>query len=121
MKLRVADCVADCVPLAIPQSPEWQHIGNQINAAFIFARADFVNVHHYLGLRGNRLTMTAAAAARRIVQYSLKEGTPYVLVPLTGMHSVEINTATLTASNVRFIRSVIQSQSAVSRKACRIS
>jgi hypothetical protein len=24
---------------------EWQRIRNQINAAFIFARADFVNVH----------------------------------------------------------------------------
>ena len=29
----------------IPQATEWQHIGNQIDAAFIFARADFVNVH----------------------------------------------------------------------------
>jgi hypothetical protein len=27
-----------------PQPPEWQHIGNQIEAAFILARADFVNV-----------------------------------------------------------------------------
>jgi hypothetical protein len=29
----------------IPQATKWQHIGNQINAAMIFARADFVNVH----------------------------------------------------------------------------
>jgi aminomuconate-semialdehyde/2-hydroxymuconate-6-semialdehyde dehydrogenase len=29
---------------ALPQPTEWQHIGNQINAAFIFARADFKNV-----------------------------------------------------------------------------
>jgi hypothetical protein len=27
------------------QPTEWQHIGDQIEAAFIFARADFVNVH----------------------------------------------------------------------------
>jgi hypothetical protein len=25
---------------------EWQHIGNQISAAMIFARADFVNVRY---------------------------------------------------------------------------
>ena len=42
--LRVSDCVADCVRLAIPQPTEWQRIGNQIDAAMIFARADFVNV-----------------------------------------------------------------------------
>ena len=42
-KLRVANCILDCIRLAIPQPTEWQHIGNQINAALIFARADFVN------------------------------------------------------------------------------
>ena len=31
--------------IAIPQPTEWQHIGNQIDAAMIFARADFVNVN----------------------------------------------------------------------------
>ena len=41
----VADCVADCVWLAVPEATERQRIGNQIDAAFIFARADFVNVH----------------------------------------------------------------------------
>jgi hypothetical protein len=44
-KLRIADCVAGCVWFAVPQSTEWQRIGNQINAAMIFAWADFVNVH----------------------------------------------------------------------------
>src|SRR6266566_3555879 len=34
----VLDCVADCVLFAIPQPVEWQHIGNQIDAAMIFAR-----------------------------------------------------------------------------------
>ena len=43
--LRVVDCVADRVRLAIPQATEWQRIGNQIDAAMIFARADFVGVH----------------------------------------------------------------------------
>jgi hypothetical protein len=36
VKLRVADCVADRVWLAIPQPAEWQRIGNQIDAATIF-------------------------------------------------------------------------------------
>jgi len=29
-----------------PQPTEWQHIGNQIHAAMIFARADFINVRN---------------------------------------------------------------------------
>ena len=37
-KLCVADYVADCIWLGIPQPAEWQHIGNKIDAAFIFAR-----------------------------------------------------------------------------------
>jgi hypothetical protein len=28
VKLRVADCVADCVWLAVPQPTEWQRIGD---------------------------------------------------------------------------------------------
>jgi len=40
--LRIADCI---IRRVIPQPTEWQHIGNQIDAALIFARADFVNVH----------------------------------------------------------------------------
>ena len=39
--LCVADCVADFVRLAIREPLEWQHIGNQIEPAIIFARADF--------------------------------------------------------------------------------
>jgi len=45
---RIPDCIDDRVELAVPQPPEWQRIGKQIDPAFIFARADFVNVH---GLR----------------------------------------------------------------------
>jgi hypothetical protein len=38
--------VFDCVELSgKPQPTERQRIGNQIDGAFIFARADFVNVH----------------------------------------------------------------------------
>ena len=42
--LRVADCVAERVRLAISQPTEWQRVGNEIDAAMIFARADLVNV-----------------------------------------------------------------------------
>jgi hypothetical protein len=42
---RLVDCVPDCIRFAVTaQATEWQRIGNQINAAMIFARADFVNV-----------------------------------------------------------------------------
>ena len=43
--LRVSDCIRDGIGIAIPQRAEWQHIGNQIDAAMITARAGFVNVH----------------------------------------------------------------------------
>jgi hypothetical protein len=43
-KLCVAGGVAGCVWLAIPQPAEWQRVGNQINAAIIFARPDFVKL-----------------------------------------------------------------------------
>jgi hypothetical protein len=33
-----------CARLAISQPTEWQRIRNQTHAAFVFARADFVNV-----------------------------------------------------------------------------
>ena len=39
------NAVANCVWLAVPEPTKWQRIGNQIDAAMIFARADFVNVH----------------------------------------------------------------------------
>jgi len=43
-KLRVTNCIADCIRLAIPQATEWQRIGNQIDTAMIFSRSDFVNM-----------------------------------------------------------------------------
>jgi hypothetical protein len=42
--LGVADCICDSIRLTVPEATEWQRIGNQIDAAFIFARADFVSV-----------------------------------------------------------------------------
>jgi len=36
--LRVSDCVCDCIRLAVQQPTEWQHLGNEIDAAMIFAR-----------------------------------------------------------------------------------
>ena len=42
--LCVSDCIAYSKRPVIPQTTEWQRIGNQIGAAMIFVRADFVNV-----------------------------------------------------------------------------
>jgi hypothetical protein len=42
--LSVVDCIADRIRLAVPQPTEWEHIGDQIDAAMIFTRSDFVNV-----------------------------------------------------------------------------
>ena len=38
--LRIADCVHSSIRLGIPQPTEWQHIGNQIDAAIIFTGSD---------------------------------------------------------------------------------
>jgi len=40
----VADCIVDCVWLAVPQPTEWQRIGDQIDAVMIFAGPQFVKV-----------------------------------------------------------------------------
>ena len=45
VELRIPDCILDRIRLAVPQPTEWQCIANQIDAAMIFARADFVNMH----------------------------------------------------------------------------
>ena len=42
--LCVADCIRDCVWLAVPQPTEGQHLGNKIDAAMVFTRADFLEV-----------------------------------------------------------------------------
>ena len=45
-----ADRVADCIGTVIPQATERQHIGNEVNAAMILARADVINAHGAVGL-----------------------------------------------------------------------
>ena len=55
VKLGVPDCIADCVRLAVPQATVWQRIGDEIDAAIIPARADFVNV---LGTHSGNLRRT---------------------------------------------------------------
>ena len=40
--VRIADCV---IRRVVPQPTEWQDIGNEIDAAVIFAWADVVSVH----------------------------------------------------------------------------
>jgi hypothetical protein len=39
------DCIRGCIRPSVPQPTEWQRIGNQINAAFIASRSDFVKMH----------------------------------------------------------------------------
>ena len=41
--LRVSDSVRNGIRPIVPQPPEWERIGNEINTAMIFAPADFVN------------------------------------------------------------------------------
>jgi len=41
---RVAGCIPECIRPIVPQPAEWQCIGNQIDAAMIFARVNFVSV-----------------------------------------------------------------------------
>ena len=42
--LRISDCIRGSVGIDVPEPPERQGIGNAINAAFVFARTDFVKV-----------------------------------------------------------------------------
>jgi hypothetical protein len=42
--LGIADCIAYGIRPVMPQATERQRIGNQIDSATVFARADFVNV-----------------------------------------------------------------------------
>ena len=65
--VRVSDCIADCIRLDIPQATERQLIADQIDAAMIFARADFVTVVRFHFRLGCRFTVTANRTARKIV------------------------------------------------------
>src|ERR1044071_3685085 len=44
-KMLRIDCIRDCIRRSVPQPTEWQRIGNQINAAFVASRSDFVKMH----------------------------------------------------------------------------
>ena len=73
--LRVADCIAGRIRFAVPQTTEWQGIADEIDAAMILARVDFVNVSilcHDLALstfvlERRRFTHTANSTARKTV------------------------------------------------------
>jgi len=45
---RVSDSIRDGIRLVIPQPTGAQRVGNQIDAAMIFARADFVKKKLYV-------------------------------------------------------------------------
>ena len=50
-----------------PQLTEWQRIGNQVDAAMIFAAADFVNVHystHRNGYMSSSISTTITSMGR---------------------------------------------------------
>ena len=56
VKLCVVDCVTGRIRPGVPQATEWQRIGNQIDAAMIFARADFVSVQKPLQRMSSLIT-----------------------------------------------------------------
>jgi hypothetical protein len=64
--LCVADCVADCVRFDIPEPTKRQHIGNEIDAAFIFAGADFVKVR-VLDILGRVVIYVVSSRFRRAI------------------------------------------------------
>jgi hypothetical protein len=42
VELCISECIGDSISIAIPQPTERENIGNQIKAAMIFSRSDFV-------------------------------------------------------------------------------
>jgi hypothetical protein len=48
-------CVPDRIRFGIPQPTEWQRIGNEIDAAMIFTRTDFVKCGELVIAPGQRL------------------------------------------------------------------
>ena len=71
--LRVVDCVADRVRLAIPQATEWKRIGNQIDAAFMLAQANFVNVNRSNGFAEGAFCADASTRSTSKTSASLNE------------------------------------------------
>src|SRR5678816_1827046 len=72
--LRVTNCVADRVWLAVPQPTEWQRIGNQIDTAMIFAQSDFVKVHYGEGglFRGSAFTDQMIERTKHKAKYGVR-------------------------------------------------
>jgi hypothetical protein len=50
----------ETIQIAIPQTTEWQRIGNQIDTAMIFTRAHFVNVFCAIIENGQHLQLRLA-------------------------------------------------------------
>ena len=71
-KLCVADCVTDCVRLAIPEGTERQRIGNQIDAVMIFARADFISVRWLQPTEWERVTDSLNSRCCRRFRWRLR-------------------------------------------------
>ena len=71
---RIVHCIADCVRLALPQATKWQRIGNQIDAAMILARADFVKVHYGEGglFRGSAFTDQMIERTKHKAKYGVR-------------------------------------------------
>ena len=59
--LGIPDCIANRIRLAVPQATEWQGIADEIDASFVLASADFVNVHQS---RTRALFMNTAQAQK---------------------------------------------------------
>ncbi len=57
---------------SVPQATEWQRIGNQIDAAMIFARADFVKVRWLHGM----------VRCKRFLAYPITESSPIIMSSL---------------------------------------
>ena len=55
-------CIADRVWLDIPQAPEWQLIGDQTDAAFIFARAFTLRLNYPFGLSMSVFVLRSSAS-----------------------------------------------------------
>ena len=52
----VADCIGNRIRFAIPQPTEWQRIGNQIEAAFVFSVLlwpAWEQIHDHCGSKGS--------------------------------------------------------------------
>jgi hypothetical protein len=68
--------VTDCVWLAVPQATEWERIGNEIKAALVFARADFVTV--FQGSGGGNMARLMSAVVGTSLLVAIESARPPV-------------------------------------------